>query len=133
MGSITFKTPDGQTLWYVLEVRASEPAEVATIEVNAQVRATRQAGVWGLGGQRAAYTREAWVGRGLQEHSNVQTQPGLGQRSAGRVAGRPGRSTAHQVGQTGTTGRKERACAERSTQHRSTLPNCQKVTDSNGK
>lgn len=111
MGSITFKTPDGQTLWYVLEVRASEPAEVATIEVNAQVRATRQAGVWGRGGQRAVYTHEAGMGRGLQEHSNVQTQPGLWQSAERWQGDRPARQVHCTpsgwvlLSQTGTKGR----------------------------
>ncbi|KAG2493472.1 hypothetical protein HYH03_008289 [Edaphochlamys debaryana] len=37
-GTITFTTADGQYVWYTLEVRASEPPEVATIDVSAVVR-----------------------------------------------------------------------------------------------
>jgi len=38
MGSITFRTPDGQMVWYAVEVRASEASVVDTIQVSAQVR-----------------------------------------------------------------------------------------------
>ncbi|EFJ49198.1 hypothetical protein VOLCADRAFT_90100 [Volvox carteri f. nagariensis] len=37
-GIITFTTADGQYCWYTLEVRASEPPEVGTIDVRAAVR-----------------------------------------------------------------------------------------------
>lgn len=37
-GTITFTTADGQFVWYTLEVRASEPPEVGTIDVRATVR-----------------------------------------------------------------------------------------------
>ncbi|GFR48569.1 hypothetical protein Agub_g10471, partial [Astrephomene gubernaculifera] len=37
-GIITFTTADGQYVWYTLEVRASEPPEVGTIDVRATVR-----------------------------------------------------------------------------------------------
>ena len=38
MGSISFKSPDGQMVWYALEVRASEADVIDTIQVTAQVR-----------------------------------------------------------------------------------------------
>ncbi len=38
VGSLTFKTVDGQYVWYSVEVRASEPPEVGSISVEAQVR-----------------------------------------------------------------------------------------------
>ena len=37
MGSITFRTPDGQMVWYAVEVRASEASFVDTVQINAQV------------------------------------------------------------------------------------------------
>jgi hypothetical protein len=37
LGSITFRTPDGQLAWYALEVRASEPDVVETIHVATKV------------------------------------------------------------------------------------------------
>ena len=37
MGSITFRTPDGQMVWYAVEVRASEAGFVDTVQINAQV------------------------------------------------------------------------------------------------
>lgn len=39
LGSINFKAPDGQYVWYSLEVRASEAPEIGTIDVEAEVRA----------------------------------------------------------------------------------------------
>jgi len=38
LGSITFLAPDGQLVWYSLEVRASEPPEIGIIDVVTQVR-----------------------------------------------------------------------------------------------
>lgn len=37
LGSLSFKAPDGQTVWYVLEVRASEPEPVGSIQISAAV------------------------------------------------------------------------------------------------
>ena len=37
IGSLSFKAPDGQVVWYVLEVRASEPEPVGSIQISAAV------------------------------------------------------------------------------------------------
>lgn len=111
MGSITFKTPDGQTLWYVLEVRASEPAEVATIEVNAQVRATRQAGVWG----RVVSVQSTLVAAICRHVSPVHQ----GRRPARQVAVAPQLGLLRQLGTKGRRGTegKERAWDGARSQH----------------
>ncbi|GLI64998.1 hypothetical protein VaNZ11_008424 [Volvox africanus] len=44
-GIITFTTADGQYCWFTLEVRASEPPEVGTIDVRAAVRTAVVVGV----------------------------------------------------------------------------------------
>ena len=51
MGSISFKSPDGQMVWYALEVRASEADVIDTIQVTAQVR--RRICVWVWRGKEA--------------------------------------------------------------------------------
>lgn len=38
VGSLTFKTSEGQYVWYSVEVRASEPPEVGSIRVATPVR-----------------------------------------------------------------------------------------------
>ena len=37
LGSLNFKAPDGQYVWFSIEVRASEAPEVGDIDVEAEV------------------------------------------------------------------------------------------------
>ncbi len=77
VGSLTFKTAEGQYVWYSVEVRASEPPEVAAIDVAAQVRGCRArwAHRWGrTNAVRALHARQA---RRLQRCAQVRTMVAL--------------------------------------------------------